>query len=128
MLVLMSAAFVSKKDIERLSVLNYCIKHKHLNNLFLRSYSGDHLLLRIEEYRHDISCRNIGPAIFQDKSRKISDSRDISAILAINRRFFPIYCMVNAGQRKSNVLQYSQCATMPLQCPPICLLPRGFEP
>ena len=37
----MSAAFVSKKDIERLSALNYCIKHKHLNNLFLRSYSGD---------------------------------------------------------------------------------------
>ena len=43
---------------------------------------------------HDISWRNIGPAVFRHLSREIGD-------------FSPIYRVVNAGQRKSN----------PLQCP-----------
>ena len=48
---------------------------------------------RIEGFQHDISWRNIDPAIFRDLSREIGD-------------FSPIYRVVNACQRKSNPLQY----------------------
>ena len=50
----------------------------------------------IDRFRHDISWRNIGPAIFRDLLREIAISRDST-----------IYRVVNAGQRKSD----------PLQCP-----------
>ena len=50
-------------------------------------------------------------------------NRDISAILVINQQFFPIYRMVNAGQRSqmcySAVNELLQCASH--------LLPRGFS-
>ena len=42
----------------------------------------------IEGFRHDISWRNIGPAIFQYLSREISDFSRYIGDLAINRRFF----------------------------------------
>ena len=64
---------------------------------------------------------------FEINIEKSVISRDISEILAINRRFFLIYRMINAGQRKSNTLQCSQCATVLLQCASH-LLSRGFEP
>ena len=55
---------------------------------------------------------DIGPTIFQDKSREIGD-------------FPQIYRLVNAGQRSQT--RYSVSATVHL---PFCLklLPRGFEP
>ena len=54
--------------------------------------------------------------------------RDISAILARNRRFFSIYRLVNAGSTESTRYSESQCATVsPLQCTSqtICFCFRG---
>ena len=58
----------------------------------------------IEWYQHNISWRNIDPAIFRDKFREIDDISRYVGGFAINWRFFPIYRLVNTGQRKSNAL------------------------
>ena len=71
----------------------------------------------IEGFRHDISWRNIGSAIFWYFSREIGD-------LAINRLFLAIYRVVNAGQTR-----YSAPSPRYSAVPPISfLLLRGFEP
>ena len=75
----------------------------------------------IEGFRHDISWRNIGPAIFRDFSREIAYFSRYIGDLAI-------YRVVNAGQRKSDPLQCRQRATVhALQCLHFLEL-RGFEP
>ena len=62
----------------------------------------------IEGFRHDISWRNIGSAIFWYFSREIGD-------LAINRLFLAIYRVVNAGQTRYSApsTRYSARATVP---------------
>ena len=76
---------------------------------------------RLISKEENIVYRRVSTRYFIEKYRYGDISgfipRNSRDILAINRRFFPIYRMVNAGQRKSDALQ----------CPPICLLPRGFE-
>ena len=82
---------------------SYLGKSKEENVAIFRRYIAE--ISCIGEYRHDISWRNIGPTIFQDKSREIGNILRYISDLAINRRFFPIYRMVNTSQRKSNALQ-----------------------
>ena len=72
----------------------------------------------IEGFRHDISWRNIGPTIFWDLSRYIGD-------LAINRWFFSD---ISRGQRGSTKVKPATVPVNALQCLPVCLLLRGFEP
>ena len=67
----------------------------------------------IDGFRHDISWRNIGPAIFRDFSREIAYFSRYIGDLAINRRFFGD---ISRGQRKSDPLQCRQRATVMLQC------------
>ena len=62
----------------------------------------------VGRYRHDISWRNIGPAIFRHLSREIADFSRYIDHLAINRRFFSD---ISRGQRGSNLLV---AATVPL--------------
>ena len=79
----------------------------------------------IDGFRHDISWRNIGPAIFRDFSREIAYFSRYIGDLAI-------YRVVNAGQRKSDPLQCRQratvAATVAATVPHLYLLLRGFEP
>ena len=91
---------------------SYALPTKEENVAIFRRYISE--ISCIEGYRHDISYRNIGSVIFQINLEKSAISRDISAILAINQRFFPIYRMVNAGQWKS--MCYS-AATVRLHLP-----------
>ena len=76
----------------------------------------------IEGYRHDISWRNIGPAIFQINLKKSDISRDKLAI-------FPD---ISHGQRGSTEVKRttmkSMCYSVVTVPPPPLLLPRGFEP
>ena len=72
----------------------------------------------IEGFRHDISWRNIGSAIFWYFSREIGD-------LAINRLFLAIYRAVNAGLTRYSARQ--RATVHALQCLHFLEL-RGFEP
>nr|CAN75488.1 hypothetical protein VITISV_036821 [Vitis vinifera] len=76
-------------------------------------------------YRHDISWRNIGPAIFRHLSREIADFSRYIGDLAINRRFFSD---ISCGQRGSTKVKPATVPVNALQCLPFCLLLRGFEP
>ena len=86
-----------------------------------RLISKEENVVIFRRYRN-IVYRRVSTRYFIEKYRSDDISGFIAInsrnILAINRRFFPIYRMVNAGQRKLDALQ----------CPPICLLSRGFEP
>ena len=86
----------------------------------------------IDGFRHDISWRNIGPAIFRDFSREIAYFSRYIGDLAINRRFFGD---ISRGQRGSTKVRpatvsstrYSD-ATVAATVPHLYLLLRGFEP
>ena len=82
----------------------------------------------LEKYRSsDISWRNIGPAIFRHLSREIGDFSRYIGHLAINRRFFSD---ISRGQRGSTKVRPSAPSTRysAATVPPFCLLLRGFEP
>ena len=74
-------------------------------------YFGD--ISCIEGFRHDISWRNIGPAIFQDLSREIGDLSQYIGDLAINRRFFSD---IWRGQRGSTKVRPAIVPVNALQC------------
>ena len=93
---------------------------KEENVAIFRRYIAE--ISRVGGYRHDISWRNIGPAIFRHLSREIADFSRYIGHLAINRRFFSD---ISRGQRGSTKVRP---ATVLLQCLPFCLLLRGFEP
>ena len=82
----------------------------------------------IDGFRHDISWRNIGPAIFRDFSREIAYFSRYIGDLAINSRFFGD---ISRGQRGSTKVRP---ATVPstrysdATVPHLYLLLRGFEP
>ena len=57
---------------------------------------------RIEGFQHDISWRNIDPAIFRDLSREIGDLSRYIGDLSINRRFFSD---ISCGQRVSTKIK-----------------------
>ena len=59
----------------------------------------------IEGFRHDISWRNIGPAIFWYLSGELVDFSRYIGDLAINRLFLAIYRVVNAGQTRYSARQ-----------------------
>ena len=71
-------------------------------------------ILCIKGYGNNICWRNIVLAKFLEKSPKIDDISRYIGDMAINHRYFVIYRMFNAGQRRSNALQCS--ATVHLQC------------
>ena len=100
---------------------NICLllSESMINIAICRRYIAD--ISCIRRYRYDISWRNIDPAKFREKSLKIGDISQYVGDLAINRRFFPIYHMVNAVKHatvKSNALQCPRYNTskMPFCC------------
>ena len=88
------------------SLKHLSIQSKEENVAIFQQYIAE--ISRVEGYRHNFSCRNIGQTIFRDKSREIGD---ISAILARNRRFF---LDISLGQRGSTSYSESQmCYSIP---------------
>ena len=92
---------LSNQVIETLSLsstVNHLPVVKEENVTIFRRYITE--ISCVEGYWHDISWRNIGPAIFIDLSREIVDFSRYIGDLAINRLFLATYRAVNAGQTR----------------------------
>ena len=79
-------------------------------------------------YRRNIVCRRLSTRYFLEKwhlSREIADFSRYIGDLAINRRFFSD---ISRGQRGSTKVKPATVPVNALQCLPVCLLLRGFEP